>query len=116
MPTRLVINTDDGTESYVTESQASINTRLGQDAACNPVPLYIDNSRLKDWLIDNSQYDSALAKINAISDEKLRKKHLVSWQFDNPVSRNNDKFIWVFTQMGKTKEEIDQIFRDVALL
>lgn len=75
------------------------------------VPSIINQRQMKlQMLYDGIYEDSILAVINAISDETLKGKIMIEWQYANYFERFNENLIALWLQLGKTEEELNQFF------
>lgn len=75
------------------------------------VPTIINQRQMKlQMLYDGISENSILAVINAITDETLKGKIMIEWQYANYFERFNENLISLWLQLGKTEEELNQFF------
>lgn len=86
-----------------------------------PIPVFIPQTisarQVRLWLLNNSiplsQVDSA---INTISDELLREKTRVEWEYAPYIERNHPLIESLAQYLGLSSEQIDQGFIDASQL
>lgn len=87
------------------------------DPVIQNVPESISARQIRLWLIDNNiSLTSVENAISGITDEKLREKTLVEWEFAPYVERNHPLVNTLGQILGLNSEQIDNAFIQAARL
>lgn len=81
------------------------------------VPENISARQIRLWLIDNNiNLANVETAINTITDETLRAKTLIEWEYAPYIERNHPLIESLAQYLGLSKEQIDQGFVEAAQL
>lgn len=75
-----------------------------------PVPTTLSMRQARLALLDADLLDNVDDAISSITDEKLKRKAQIEWEFSNEVQRSNVLIQMLSAVMGLSSEMLDQLF------
>ena len=110
---------DEAQRSVTIEEDGVVIVRVWIPAPVVPpiVPAMISPRQIRLWLVENGISLSAVdAAISSITDELLKEKTKIEWEFSPYVERNHPMINTLGSVLGLTNQQIDNAFIEASLL